>query len=177
MLRVFILFCLVLINFTFQTTLFPHIAILGVTPDTMLVFIICYGILRGDIEGAVFGFFAGLAHDVLGGLVIGVYALLGFLSGYVSGKPFKDFFKHNYFLPFLIVVFISFIYQFVLYFTTIMVAGQLEFWHYAGTIILPKTIYTAIFAIPIYSLMHFINAKLEKYEERFEPFFARKKDK
>lgn len=166
--RLFIVFILVIINYVLQTTLLPGFAILGVTPDTALVLIISYAILRGDIEGALFGLFAGFVQDISSGMFIGIFALLGFLAGYVCGKPFKDFFKDNYFLPFIIVVIVSFFHQLLLYVTTIMFTGQLEFLHYLGTIILPKTIYTASVSIPIYMLLHFVNSKLEVYEGRFE---------
>jgi len=169
--RILVITALVFVNFVLQSTLFPQIAILGVTPDTALVLIISYAILRGEIEGALFGLFAGLVQDISGGFFIGIFALLGFITGYVCGKPFKDFFKDNYFLPFAIVVIISLVYQFVLYVTTIMFTGQLEFLHYFRTIILPKTIYTASLSIPLYSLLHLINAKVERHEERFHGMF------
>jgi len=156
---------LILINFTLQATLFPHLAIAGVTPDTALVLIVSYGILRGEIEGGIFGFFAGLTLDILGGMVIGIFALFGFLTGYVCGKPFKNFFKDNYFLPFIVVFFVSLIYQFTLYVTTILITGQLDFWHFFVSIIVPKTVYTTSLSIPIYVFMLFVNNRLEKYDE------------
>jgi len=171
--RILVIVLLVLVNFVLQSTLFPYFAILGVTPDTALVFIVCYAILRGEIEGALFGMFTGLVHDVSGGFFIGIYALLGFVAGYVCGKPFKNFFKDNYFLPFIIVVIVSLIYQFVLYVTTIMFTGQLEFLHYIRTIILPKTIYTASLSIPLYILLHYMNKKIELHEERFSGLFKK----
>jgi len=133
----------------------------------MLVLIVSYAILRNEIEGALFGLFAGLMMDIAGGMFIGIFAMLGFVVGYICGKPFKDFFKDNYFLPFFVVVCISFAHQFVLYVITIMFAGQLEFWHYMRTIILPKTIYTASLSIPLYGLLHFINIRLERHERKF----------
>jgi len=179
MIRIFSMTALILINFTIQATLFPHLAILGVTPDTALVLIVSYGILRGEIEGAVFGFFTGLVHDMIGGMVIGVFALLGFLTGYVCGKPFKDFFKDNYFLPFVVVLGVSVVYQFMLYVTTVLFTGQFAFFHYFTTIIVPKTIYTASLSIPVYSLLHFINARIERREDFSRDVFnlgIRKKD-
>jgi len=166
--RIVVIFVLVIANFVLQTSLLPNFAILGVTPDTALVLIVCYAILRGDIEGALFGLFAGFIQDISSGMFIGIFALLGFFAGYISGKPFKDFFKDNYFLPFAIVVTVSFLHQFILYVTTIMFTGQLEFLHYLGTIILPKTIYTASVSIPIYMLLHFVNSKIESFEARFD---------
>ncbi|MCL2388131.1 MAG: rod shape-determining protein MreD [Defluviitaleaceae bacterium] len=165
MVRIAVLTILVLVNFTVQSTLLPHFAILGVTPDTALVFIVSYAILRGDIEGAIFGFFVGLVHDFLGGMFVGLFALLGFLTGYVCGKPFRDFFKDNYFLPFFVVVGVCLVYQFLLYVTSIMFLGQLDFWFYLRTIILPKTIYTASLSVPLYSLLHLINSRIERFEE------------
>lgn len=156
---------LILVNFTLQATLFPHFSILGVTPDTALVFIVCYAILRGDIEGAIFGLCAGFVQDMMAGTFLGFFALLGFLTGYVCGKPFRDFFKDNYFLPFVIVVVISIVYQLIVFVTTQLIFGRLDFWFYARTIILPKTIYTASLSIPLYSFLHYINAKLEHREK------------
>ena len=169
--RILVITALVFVNFVLQSTLFPHIAISGVTPDTALILVVSYAILRGEVEGALFGLFTGLVQDISGGFFIGIFALLGFVAGYICGKPFKDFFKDNYFLPFIIVVIVSLAYQFVLYVTTVMFTGQLEFWHYARAIILPKTIYTASLSIPLYSLLHLINAKLERHEERFRAMF------
>ena len=162
MIRALVLAVLVLVNFALQTTIFPHFAIFGVIPDTALIFIVSYAILRGEIEGAIFGFFTGLVHDIMGGMVIGFFALLGLLTGYICGKPFRDFFKDNYFLPFFVVVVACVAYQIAIYAATQMIFGRLEFWTYAGSIILPKTIYTASLSVPLYSLLHFINARLER---------------
>jgi rod shape-determining protein MreD len=156
---------LILVNFVLQSTLFPHFAIMATTPDTALIFIVSYAMLRGDIEGAIFGFFAGLVQDASGGLFIGQFALLGFLTGYVCGKPFKDFFKDNYFLPFFVVLLVCFGYQFVVYVTSVMIFGHLDFGLYLRTIILPKTVYTASLAVPLYALLHLINSRIEKREE------------
>jgi len=171
--RVAVLVALVLVNFVLQTTLFPELAVLGVTPDTALVLIVSYAILRREIEGALFGMFVGFVQDAGSGMFIGVFALLGFVTGYVCGKPFKTFFKDNYFLPFAIVVFASLTHQFALYTFTILFTGQIEFWHYARTIILPKTVYTASLSIPLYWLLHFVNVRVERHERRFRSWLGK----
>ena len=172
MLRFFVFFIIIIFNFVLQSTLFPHLALLGVTPDTALVLIVSYGILRGDIEGAIFGLLAGLVTDLLSGFTIGIFALLGFLTGYVCGKPFRDFFKDNYFLPFLIVLVVSVFYQIALYIMTVMFTGQMDIFHYTRTIILPRTVYTASLSIPLYSFMHFVNVRLERHERNMKTLFG-----
>ena len=176
MLRIFILLVLVLVNFVLQSTLFPEIAILGVTPDTALVLIVSYAILRREIEGALFGMFVGFVQDASGGMFIGIFALLGFVTGYICGKPFKNFFKDNYFLPFAVVVLASLAHQFALYVATILFTGQVNFFFYARTIILPKTVYTALLAIPLYAFMHFVNTRLERHEKSLRFFLGKNED-
>ncbi|MDR1664859.1 MAG: rod shape-determining protein MreD [Clostridiales bacterium] len=171
MLRVVCMSLLILINFVLQSTLFQSFAILGVIPDTALILIVSAGILRGDIEGAIFGFFAGLVHDLFGGYYIGLYAMLGFLTGYVSGKPFRDFFHDNYFLPFFMVVAAAAAHQFLFYCCGFLFTGKIDMLYYVRSIILPKTNYTASLAIPVYSLMHAINARIERYERSRRSLF------
>jgi len=148
-------------------------AIFGVTPDTALIFIVSYGVLRGDVEGAIFGFFAGLMQDIFFGGPIGMFALFGLLIGYISGKPFKDFFKDNYFLPFFIVLIAILFQQFMIYISSFLLHGHLNLALYARTIILPTTIYTVSLAIPLYSLLHFINGRVEIFESSRRNLFEK----
>ena len=171
MMRVGCMAALIIFNYVLQSTVLVRVAILGVNPDTAIILIVSYGILRGDIEGAIFGFFAGLTHDLFGGHFIGLYAMLGMLTGFVAGKPFKDYFKDNYFLPFMIVVGATLSYQVLIFFTSFLFRGRLDFWFYFSTIIFPKTIYTASIAIPLYSLMFVINNKIEDFEYKRRNLF------
>ena len=155
---------LILVNYVIQTSILPHVAIFGVTPDTALIFIVSYGILRGDVEGAIFGFSAGLLQDIFSGGPIGMFALMGFLIGYVSGKPFRDFFKDNYFLPFFIVLAAILIQQFAIYVSSFLFLGHLNLALFSRIIILPAVIYTASLSIPLYSLLHLINGRVEQWE-------------
>ena len=169
--RVGCMAALIIINYILQSTVFVRLSILGVNPDTAIIFIVSYGLLRGDVEGAIFGFFAGLTHDILGAHFIGLYAMLGMLTGYIAGKPFKDYFKNNYFLPFMIVVVATISYQTLVFFTSFLIRGRLDFLFYFTSIILPKTIYTATIALPLYSLMFVINSKIEDYEYNYRNLF------
>jgi len=171
--RIAVMGILILLNYVLQTSVLPQIAILGVTPDTALVFIVCYGILRGDVEGALFGFSAGLLQDMFSGGPLGMFALIGFLVGYASGKPFRDFFKDNYFLPFIVVLVAVFFQQFVIYIGSFLFLGYLNIWHFVWTIMIPTAIYTVSLAIPLYSLMHFINGLIEKRETDSRDLFER----
>ena len=167
---------LILVNYVFLTSVWPQIAIMGVIPDTALIFTVGYGILRNDIEGAIFGFSAGLLQDIFSGGPLGMFALMGFLIGYVSGKPFRDFFKDNYFLPFFVVLVAIIAQQFVIYISSFLLLGYLDLPMFTRTIILPTVIYTAALSIPLYSLLHFINGRIERYESGNRNLFGKDRE-
>jgi len=147
-----------------QTSLWPGLAIFGAVPDTAVIFVVSYGVLRGDVEGAIFGLCTGLLQDIFSGGPIGMFALFGMIIGYISGKPFRDFFKDNYFLPFFIVLVAILFQQMAIYVSSFLFLGHLNLPHFAWTIILPTVVYTASLSIPLYSLMHVINTIVERWE-------------
>ena len=164
MIRVGCMASLIILSYVLQSTVLVHVAVLGINPDIAIIFIVSYGILRGDVEGAIFGFFSGLTHDLFGANFVGLYAMLGMFTGYVAGKPFKEYFKDNYFLPFIVVVVATLTYHVTFFFTSFLLRGRFDFGFYFASIIFPKTIYTASVSIPLYSLMFVINSKIEDYE-------------
>ena len=86
-----------------QTTMLESVRLFGVKPNLFLLLIVAVAILRGDVEGAVLGFFMGLAQDMSGGRYFGFYALLGMYLGFAIGSANKRMYKENY----LVVIFFT----------------------------------------------------------------------
>lgn len=71
-----------------QASVLSHLRIAGVAPDLLLVVAIAGGLVAGETRGALGGFFAGLAIDLITwgrpfGLVVLVYTLVGWGCGRV----------------------------------------------------------------------------------------------
>ena len=158
-------------SFSLQSTVFQYIEILGVRPNTTLIIIVSYSILRGDVEGAILGFFAGLLTDVYFKSYIGMYALICMLIGYLCGKPFRNFFRENFFLPLSLVAVSFLLYQFVIYVVDFLLRAELDLPYFFKTIILPGAVYTLMLTVPIYSMMYGVNNKLEGFEKNKRKFF------
>ncbi|GHU76168.1 hypothetical protein FACS1894188_08290 [Clostridia bacterium] len=169
--RVTVFFVLIIINLTLQSTILRSVSVFGISPDTQILIIVSYAILRGDMEGAVFGFFAGLIRDMMFCTVIGEYALLGLLTGFLAGKPFRNFFRENDFLPLFLAGVLMIMHECGYYFLTYLLQGETDFFYYFHRIILPETAYSVILAIPVYRLVHFINGKVEEREKRMRKLF------
>ena len=151
-------------NMILQSTVYGYIEILGVRPNTALILIISYAMLRGDVEGAIVGFFVGLLQDAFFGRYIGLHALLCMLAGYLCGKPFKDFYRESYLQPMLLIGITTLVYEFVFYCSNFLLRGRLDVALYMQKIILPGTIYALILSLPVYHFLYIVNKKLEARE-------------
>ena len=71
--------------FIFQSTLCQYIAIAGIKPNFMLIFVVSIAFLKGRSEGILTGIIMGLLQDCYFGRTIGsnlfLYALIGYLVG------------------------------------------------------------------------------------------------
>ena len=96
--RIIITTLIVVLNFILQTTLFPYLAIQGVFPNTALIIVTSYSLLRGSKEGALVGAGTGFLMDVFFHTYIGFYTALYLLIGLIFGRSQRSFFRENYIL-------------------------------------------------------------------------------
>jgi len=169
--RAVVLFFTLIINLILQSTVFGYIEIIGIRPNTAILIVVSYAILRGDTEGAAAGFFAGLLQDIFFGGVIGMNALIYMLIGYACGKPFKDFFHETLFFPLLLGSLSVFLYSLVFYFLNFMLRGKLDFFYYFRKIILPETVYTVVLTTPVYRFVYAVNNRIERRENKRRMLF------
>lgn len=71
----------------------------GAHPDVMLLLPAAAGYAAGPERGAVFGFFAGLAADLLLPTTFGLSALVGCLLGYATGVATASLVRSSRWLP------------------------------------------------------------------------------
>lgn len=171
-LRIFILTLITIINLIFQSTMFNYVNVISILPNTMLVLVLSYGILRSDFDSMLFGFFNGLMFDIFFGRVIGFYALLGLITGYLSAKPFKEFNPTNFLPPLVVISVGSICYESAVYFFSFLFRGKTHFIFYLINIILPEILLNLIIALLIYPLFFFINRRLETHERPKRKMFS-----
>ncbi len=169
--RIGVLSILLLFNLVLQSTVFQYLSILSIKPNSAILIIVSYAILRGDIEGSILGFFCGLLQDIFFGRMLGFYALLGMLVGFFCGKPFKDYYRENLLMPLALVALSSFLYEFAFYFISFLFRGKLDLPYYMGKIIIPQTLYSTLLSIPAYKLLYWMNEKIENHEKSGRKLF------
>lgn len=136
-----------------QSTVLDYIRIYNVKPNLIIVFTISVALLNGNIEGAIVGFFAGLAQDMISGKMIGFYALLGLYLGLAVGSINKRLYRDNIF----VVIFFTFVstiaYESAVYFLCFfrsIIQGRINLLYPLKEIILPEAVYNSAVSVFIY---------------------------
>ena len=121
----------------------------------------------GGITGSLLvGFFAGLITDIQFGTILGFYALLYLVIGFVNGLFEQLYFDEDIKLPLFLISVSEFLYGIIIYLLMFMLRSDFNFLYYLNRIIVPELIYTIVITLGLYPLILFINHKLEAEEKR-----------
>ena len=149
-----------------QCTLFPRLTLASVKPNLMLILTASCGFMRGPKDGMLVGFFSGLLMDIQFGNILGFYALLYLLAGYVNGLFEQMYYAEDIKLPLALTGATEFIYGVVIYLLMFLLRSEFDFLHYLRHITIPELIYTIVVTLGAYPLLLFINHRLEAEEKR-----------
>ncbi len=168
--RTFILLIISVITLSLQISI-PNFLDLAILPNVALVLVICYSYIRSDIEGALFGLAVGLMQDALFSSIIGYYALIYFIVGYISNHILKAFLNLNV-IPVVFLNFIvTFIYGFMIYFLSFFFEGKFDIFNYMYHIMFFEAIENAVVSIPIFYFIYFIDSKLKVREHKTTKYY------
>jgi rod shape-determining protein MreD len=132
-----------------ETTLGPAVGMLGVAPDFVLVFVVCWAMAMGSEEAMLLGAVGGLCLDLLSGAPLGTHALVGYLSGIITRSPFSS----RVVIPALVMAAATILYD-VLIVLILRLAGQpLPEPRFLATIMIASVITNGIVGPGVYWLL------------------------
>ncbi|MFH0916908.1 MAG: rod shape-determining protein MreD [bacterium] len=136
-----------------QTLLVSRVSVLGVTADLFLILTVVVAVSRGSMEGAIFGFFAGLIADVAFFQPLGVRALIYVLVGYFVGMFVARFETVSPWGVLFLAGSSSFLAQFVFGLFQYIMGPRAAFLTMVGTQMIPGAVLDALVAVPVYVLL------------------------
>ena len=151
-----------IIGFILNSTILEQVKLHGVKPDLFIVIVVCIAVLRNDIEGSLLGFVCGIIRDIFFGKSLGFFALLYMLTGYLCGRPFKYFYRENYFVPMLLCFCATIFFESCVFILKFFKPN--DFIYAFGSIIFPQSVYNTILILIFYPLIYLLNKQLENYE-------------
>ena len=144
---------LLAIAIVLQTLLISRVSVLGVTADLFLILTVVVAVSRGSMEGAIFGFFAGVIADIAFFQPLGVRALIYVLAGYFVGMFVARFGTLTIWGILLLAGTTSFAAQFVFGLFLYTMGPRAAFLTMVGTQMLPEAILDALVTVPVYALL------------------------
>lgn len=152
---------LIFISYLLQTTVLQGIAIAGISPNLYLVLLVAVAYRYGKTSGMAAGFLIGLLVDLVEGDVIGLYALIYLVIGYLLGFANKIYYHDDTTMPIFLVASSDFLFNFLIYVFGFLLRNRLHLFFYLRTIMLPEVLYTVVLSIFLYRLIHKILKMLE----------------
>jgi len=136
-----------------QMTVVLDVRVSGVSPEIMYLMPIAAGIVGGPIDGAVVGFVAGIAVDLLSPTPLGLTALVGTLVGFGVGAVSRGTVREVRGLPTLVALGASVV-AVMLYAVLGAVLGEPQFLHVdLAAVLAVVSIANAVLAGPAVRLM------------------------
>lgn len=164
--RIVVTAVVLLAAYVLQCAVFPALTVANIKPNLMLIATASFGFMRGPREGMFVGFASGLLIDIQYGDLIGFYALIYLLAGFINGMFEQMYFDEDIKLPLFLIAASDLLYGVAVYFLMFLLRSDFDFLFYLNRIIIPETIYTIAVTLVVYPLLLFINHKLEAEEKR-----------
>ena len=108
--RIFITALVILVAYVLQCTVFPVLDIAGIKPNLLLIVTASFGFMRGSKSGMLVGFLSGLLIDIQFGKMIGFYALIYLVVGFLNGLFEQMFYDEDIKLPLFLIAVSDFLY-------------------------------------------------------------------
>ncbi|MEF9840793.1 MAG: rod shape-determining protein MreD [Lachnospiraceae bacterium] len=164
--RKVVTFLTILVCFILECTVFKSLAFASVTPNLLIVVTAAFGFMRGEKEGVIVGFVAGLLLDIFYSDLVGFYGLVYAVIGFGNGMFRRLFYEDDIKLPLILISASEFIYGLIVYFFLFMMRSSFDFFYYLSHIIIPELVYTIVVTLGLYQLILYINRRLEAGEKR-----------
>ena len=164
--RILVTAGLIALVFLLQESVFPHLALGGITPNCVITRVGFAGTSNGALEGMLVGFFSGILLDLMHGQWFGMYALLYLYIGFLNGSFRKFFFGEDLKLPLLFTGISDIIYGFVIYFFIFFTRQKTDVLFYIKNIIIPEAVYTMVVLIALYVPLLLIYNFMGKQKQR-----------
>ena len=164
--RILVILLMIWACFILQTSIVGRLEFLAVKPNLILILTVSIGFMQGRSEGLLTGFVCGLLVDLFYGSIFGFYALLYMAAGYFSGRFSQIYFDEDVKIPLVLVAFTDLIINVCIYVARFLLRGRLDFFKYAGSVILPEVVCTVLFTIFMYRIFYKINHMLVEKEKK-----------
>ncbi|HMO58374.1 MAG TPA: rod shape-determining protein MreD [Roseiflexaceae bacterium] len=126
----------------------------GVTPNLLLVLVVCQGLLAGPTDAVRWAFYAGIGLDLCSGSLIGSHALALLGAVLLATLPLIRLSRGNWLAPLLGVTFGACAYHAILALIIYLSVAPVPLDRYLLVSAVPEAAAALVPALPLYMLLH-----------------------
>jgi rod shape-determining protein MreD len=136
-----------------QTSVAPHLRLLGANPDFALIAVVCVALIKGAETGAVFGFLAGMITAIALMEPLGVAAFVFVLIGYFAGRYAETADLPAGLAPLLTVFAATLVANVLFAMAQFLLAREVPLGFFLGRVLFPSLVFNTLLAAPVYLLV------------------------
>jgi rod shape-determining protein MreD len=155
--RYFIILAMTIIIVVLQHTVAPQITILNISFDLVFVFVICFSLVRDEVESVVFALFCGILRDSFFPSVFGINTVLYLIVAYSLSQFQKRVYKDAVIIPMLSAFIFTFFKGLLYYGYFYVISIKFNLKNHLLNVIILESIYNSILSLGIYRLVKWMN--------------------
>jgi len=142
----------------------PHLAIMGVKPDLMLLVVISWSLLRGAGEGMIWAMVGGIGLDLVSGAPFGTSTMALVVLSLVAGLGELSVFRTHIALPLIATLIATVAYD--LFFLLLLYAGgrSIAWTDTLTNVVLPSTLINVLLSPLVYRALYWLHRKTGREE-------------
>lgn len=145
-----------------QSVAMPHIRIMGVKPDFMLLVVVSWSLLCGIREGSLWGFIGGLSLDIFSSAPFGVSTLALLAVGSLSSLGGMSIFRTHIVLPPITALFATSVYYLIFLALLQMMGWPVPWAESLLKVVLPSVLLNAALMPLVYGAVRWLYHKLTR---------------
>ena len=116
--------------FLLQTSVFKFFKMANIAPNLLIILVSSIAVMRGQKEGMLVGFFSGLLLDIFYGSLLGGFAFIYMLFGFVDGFFNRIYYSDDTFLPVIMIGVNDLVYGLIMYILCGLLNNHLKIFYY-----------------------------------------------
>ena len=142
----------------------PHLTIMGVKPDLMLLMVISWSLLRGAQEGVIWALVGGMGLDLLSGAPFGTSTVALVALSLLAGVGELSVFRTHITLPLIATLIATLVYDLFFLLLLHMQGCSIAWADSLTKVVLPSTLFNVLLAPFVYKALYWLHRKTGREE-------------
>ena len=142
----------------------PHLTIMGVKPDLMLLMVISWSLLRGAQEGMIWALIGGIGLDLLSGAPFGTFTVILVILSLLAGLGELSVFRTHLALPLVVTLIATLAYDLFFLLLLQMRGASIAWADSLIKVVLPSTLFNVSLSPLVYKALYWLHRKTGREE-------------